>query len=489
MATQTSGISEDVRPIKEHSSPRFGPRGVPLNKNIQQDQPSPTAKENEAVEVFQKTAANVPVDFNTQNLRDLLPEFLLQEGEATPDQIQEAIKEQEKTGRFIGEILSEWGILAEKHLVPLLVNSCRIPYLSLLDYIIDESVVALIPGDICWKYHVLPIDKMGRSLTLAMVNPLNQEALNIVTNLCPDLKIKPILCEHHGFETVAGKLFGPREGHDDITWTHIPELETVPLGVNPMVLQRFSSAHVPLHPKQTTHEDTAKQPSTEHENPCSSENMLLDTNLLVATLLSDSVKSSSIDGSEPTRQKTNHPDTGPKGTRREEGGEKQYQADEIVSQYCNTNDLSLKIADIMLDSMYSTYILLTRKIPFFKGLSPESVARIYSGKHLKVYDANEVIYEQGDSGTFVYVVLNGKIDVLENGKQVATFERGEIFGELALAGEPYRSETTMAQVKSVVLCLNPATIQTELCPEAQAQVLLNMLISLSARCKKNRRPE
>jgi hypothetical protein len=97
--------------------------------------------------------------------------------------------------------------------------------------------------------------------------------------------------------------------------------------------------------------------------------------------------------------------TGPANVRNEESLEKQSQADDIVSQYSDAGGLLLKVADIMLDSMHETYVLLTRKIPFFKGLDPEDMARIYSRENLAVYEVNETIYEQGDPGDFVYLCL------------------------------------------------------------------------------------
>jgi type IV pilus assembly protein PilB len=74
-----------------------------------------------------------------------LPSLLLAEGKATKEQIQRALDKQKKTGVFLGEILIEEGILDEQSFITLLAKNCKIPHLSLLDYIIDDSIVALIP--------------------------------------------------------------------------------------------------------------------------------------------------------------------------------------------------------------------------------------------------------------------------------------------------------------------------------------------------------
>ena len=57
------------------------------------------------------------------------------------------------------------------------------PYLPLANYEIAPEVVATVPVDICRQYCLIPIDKIGRSLTLAMSNPLNVEALEDVEKI------------------------------------------------------------------------------------------------------------------------------------------------------------------------------------------------------------------------------------------------------------------------------------------------------------------
>ena len=45
---------------------------------------------------------------------------------------------------------------------------------------LSPLVVATVSRDLCKQYCLVPIDKIGRSLTLAMVNPLNVQALEDV---------------------------------------------------------------------------------------------------------------------------------------------------------------------------------------------------------------------------------------------------------------------------------------------------------------------
>ncbi|MCX5772476.1 MAG: DnaA/Hda family protein [Candidatus Hydrogenedentes bacterium] len=151
-----------------------------------------------------------------------LGEILVEEGLINDLALEEALAEQRKTGGFIVEILVEKGFAKQSDILHSLVKQCKIPHLSLIDYDIHKDLLPLIPKEICFKYNLLPIDKLGRILTVAMVNPLDDEALAEVRKVCPELRIKPILCDWQHFDVVASRIFNePRKAkagaYDDLS--------------------------------------------------------------------------------------------------------------------------------------------------------------------------------------------------------------------------------------------------------------------------------
>ena len=136
-----------------------------------------------------------------------LGEILLEERLVSQEKLNEALAIQKVKGGFLGQILVEMGLVTQQAMSSCLVRQCKIPHLSLQDYEIGEDVLKLLPQEVCLRYYLLPIDKMGRILTLAMVDPLDAEALEDVRRLCPDLRIKPILCDWLHFQVVAAKVF------------------------------------------------------------------------------------------------------------------------------------------------------------------------------------------------------------------------------------------------------------------------------------------
>ncbi len=136
-----------------------------------------------------------------------LGEALVYKGVITQEHIGEALAKQRETGGFVGQILVELGYITQDTIVSFLVKECKIPHLSLLDYEVSEDLLNLIPEQVCIAHNLLPIDKLGKILTVAMVDPLDAEALALIRKLCPDLRIKPILCNWLHFQTVSQRLF------------------------------------------------------------------------------------------------------------------------------------------------------------------------------------------------------------------------------------------------------------------------------------------
>jgi len=143
------------------------------------------------------------------NAKERLGEMLVEDGRISPGQLQEALARKKETHQFIGQILVELGYVAEQDLAAFLVRQCKIPHLSLLDYEIRRELLELIPYEVCRQHKVLPVDRLGSILTVAMVDPFNNAALEEIRERTR-LKVKPVLCNWYDFELVFARLFGER---------------------------------------------------------------------------------------------------------------------------------------------------------------------------------------------------------------------------------------------------------------------------------------
>lgn len=176
-----------------------------------------------------------------------LGELLIEQGLLNEKQLQEALAVQKEEGGFIGQIMVRLGFVNQDAVASLLVKQCKIPHLSLLDYDVDPDVLSLIPEDVCRKHHLMPIDKLGRILTVAMVDPLDIGALEDVRRSCPELRIKPILCNWAHFEEVSRRVF--QEAADQQSGKNTgPEISMASLGLSAAAPQRVVASEPPPSP-------------------------------------------------------------------------------------------------------------------------------------------------------------------------------------------------------------------------------------------------
>jgi type IV pilus assembly protein PilB len=109
-----------------------------------------------------------------------LGELLVERGLINQHQLQKALVHQQVKGGLIGEILVDLGFCREEDIAQALTAQYGFPYLPLSNYDINTEVLNIIPGRVARQYLLIPIDKIGNNLTIAMSNPLNIQAVEDV---------------------------------------------------------------------------------------------------------------------------------------------------------------------------------------------------------------------------------------------------------------------------------------------------------------------
>ncbi|MDP2905460.1 MAG: hypothetical protein Q8O22_04080 [Candidatus Omnitrophota bacterium] len=105
-----------------------------------------------------------------------LGELLMERGIITEEQLDKALVTQKQSGGLIGEILVSLGFAKEEDIAQALTGQYGFPYLPLSSYDIDPEVANIVPARVARQYMLMPIDKIGNNLTVAMSNPLNVQA-------------------------------------------------------------------------------------------------------------------------------------------------------------------------------------------------------------------------------------------------------------------------------------------------------------------------
>lgn len=109
-----------------------------------------------------------------------LGELLLERGVISQSQLEQALNVQRDKGGLIGEILVELGFVKEDDIAQSLTAQYGFPYLPLSNYEVNPEITSIIPSRVARQYLLVPIDKIGNNLTLAMSNPLNVQAIEDV---------------------------------------------------------------------------------------------------------------------------------------------------------------------------------------------------------------------------------------------------------------------------------------------------------------------
>src|SRR3989338_6020093 len=87
--------------------------------------------------------------------------------------LDKALDIQKKSGGSLGKILVDHGFISQNDLMVVMSRQLDIPPINLTKYKVDKGVAQLIPDRVARHYSLMPISKIGNTLTVAMSDPLN----------------------------------------------------------------------------------------------------------------------------------------------------------------------------------------------------------------------------------------------------------------------------------------------------------------------------
>ncbi|NLC43543.1 MAG: Flp pilus assembly complex ATPase component TadA [Clostridiales bacterium] len=135
-----------------------------------------------------------------------LGEILMDSGILSPMQLEEALLKQKTTGKKLGELLIDEQIISEQQLVEALEYQLKIPYIDFAIISIHPEVPRLISESLARRHSLIPVEKEGNQLTVAMTDPLNIYAIDDV-NIATGLKIKPALALRSHIHAALDKYY------------------------------------------------------------------------------------------------------------------------------------------------------------------------------------------------------------------------------------------------------------------------------------------
>ncbi len=135
-----------------------------------------------------------------------LGELLIERGIITPAQLEKALTVQKEKGGLIGELLVELEYAKEEDIAHALTAQYGFPYLPLANYEINPEIIGAVPGRVAKQYMLIPIDKIGNNLTIAMSNPLNIAAIEDI-ELLSNYNVQTFVSTSSDIKTAIAKYY------------------------------------------------------------------------------------------------------------------------------------------------------------------------------------------------------------------------------------------------------------------------------------------
>lgn len=118
----------------------------------------------------------------TDDIQDKLTSLLVNEGLVEEGIINDAQAEAEKTGQPLFAILSQKGVVDQELLTHAIAQVSGVPYVNLLNTIVDQNVLALLPEDVAERFMAVPLAEVQNRLAVAMIDANNVQAVDYLAN-------------------------------------------------------------------------------------------------------------------------------------------------------------------------------------------------------------------------------------------------------------------------------------------------------------------
>jgi type IV pilus assembly protein PilB len=140
--------------------------------------------------------------------RQLLPlgELLAATGLITRAQLAEALKVQRATKEKLGAILVRLKLVTEDQLIGFLSQQYSIPSMTLTELDVSPGARRLIPVAVAKKYDIVPVKRLGNTLTLAMADPTNVFAIDDIA-LMTNMHVLPVVASQAAIRKAIDQLY------------------------------------------------------------------------------------------------------------------------------------------------------------------------------------------------------------------------------------------------------------------------------------------
>src|SRR5512140_398943 len=136
-----------------------------------------------------------------------LGDLLVKSKLITNEQLQEALREVQSSGMKLGESLVKLGYISEDDITETLSAQFGVPSINLSHFEIDPNVLKLVAPEVARKYNILPVNKTGATITIAMADPTNVFAMDDI-KFMTGYNVEPVVASELGIKAAIDTYYG-----------------------------------------------------------------------------------------------------------------------------------------------------------------------------------------------------------------------------------------------------------------------------------------
>ncbi|MBI3895462.1 MAG: Flp pilus assembly complex ATPase component TadA, partial [Acidobacteria bacterium] len=140
-----------------------------------------------------------------------LGELMVKENLISPTQLTQALEQQKKNGGRLGSSLVKLGFVNDEDVTTFLSRQYGVPSINLSYFEVDPEVVKLVPEETARRYEIVPLSRVGSSLTIAMVDPTNVFAMDDI-KFMTGFNVEPVVASESSIREALDKFYAQVQG-------------------------------------------------------------------------------------------------------------------------------------------------------------------------------------------------------------------------------------------------------------------------------------
>ncbi len=144
-----------------------------------------------------------------------LGELLVKENLITEEQLKQALDHQRQHGGRLGTSVVKLGFISDDEITAVLSRQYGVPSINLKSYEVDPQVIKLIPQETAQRYMIVPLSRVGSTLTIAMVDPTNVFAMDDI-KFMTGFNVEPVVASESAIREAIEKFYGGASAEEEL---------------------------------------------------------------------------------------------------------------------------------------------------------------------------------------------------------------------------------------------------------------------------------